>query len=165
MCWISKNLVEQKSDGKVEIYKVCGIDKNNVIRSYFRPNFTYVLNIPNQTKVSINQHENEYYGFNGLHSYSAKLTEWKREKYTSKQDCIHIKSINSNMWLYPLYTPLFCKPMFYSDQKHSAVRKEHIAVIKGYIPKGASYYVNSHGEIISEEIVLTEIIQTIEYYA
>ena len=137
MCWISKNLTQQISDGNVKIFKMC-MTKNYKLCGYFYTNFEYILDEEYQTEINIghNVELNRFVGNQGFHSYDATKCEVKKIIDREVKLCV---------------TRCAFKP--YTVVKYLA----DAVLVEGYLPKGTTYYVNADGEIISDKIILTEI--------
>lgn len=143
MCWISNKCNPLVSDGNVKIIKICGQKENSRLCGYFRTSFNYNLNFTYKTEVKIHQayFDNEYFGHEGFHCYSADKCTWEID---IKKRIIKINAL----------TYFASYPIDYADFSN-------VVIVEGYIPKGTVYYSNMDGEIISNSIVLTKIIQTI----
>jgi len=153
MCWKSSKLNEQISDGNVEVFKICLTGENNNICSYFFNDFKYQLNKKYETiikvgRTAIHPYATDLYrGDNGFHSYSASCSMEKIGIYSGFFKPVFHPRIaiysSKHIYLYTYEAPL-----------------RTMVTVKGYIPKGAKYYINGNDEIISEAIVLTEIQET-----
>ena len=79
MCWISNKCKPLVSDGNVKIIKICGQKENSRLCGYFRTSFNYNLNFTYKTEVKIHQayFDNEYFGHEGFHCYSADKCTWE----------------------------------------------------------------------------------------
>lgn len=143
MCWKSSEVPEiQKAPRDIPVFKVCRIkveDGVKIITSYYMLK-VYLLN-KRYTKSTplefgfwdsfIFTFRNYYYINEGFHSYDKAC-------YFNK-NCIEyiLRNKNGN-----------CLDRYNID--------EHIIIVNGYIPKGASYCVNDYGEYVSDEIELTD---------
>ena len=147
MCWQSQELKEKRSNGKVKVFKICYFKKDQ-IKAYFFYDFSYKLNEIYQTNVRINKKYDEFYdyfvyiGTQGFHSYSADYC-----------------NVTKNIWTFVV------KPNTNGDRVESypVPRNETLVVVEGYIPKDGVYYENEKGEIISDKIILTEIIDILNF--
>lgn len=132
MCWKSKEFKPLVSDGNVKIKKVCLLYNGN-IHGYYYHNFIYELNKEYQTNVSLLlDTDNFYSGSVGFHSYLYKEVSLIPNRYTL------------DAYLGTYFITAYSKT---SD----------VVIVEGYIPKGATYYINENKEIISDRIVLTNI--------
>ena len=147
MSWQSESQFQQISDGKTEVYKICGIDKNGKLYSFFYPKFEYTLHKTYETNLDIQQHFDGFEGYNGFHSYSYTLTKYNIYK---RDDYISISHPSSNQ----VFAWYMLSPFLIGRT---------IAIVKGYIPNNAIYYINEKGEVISNQIVLTEIVQKLKF--
>ena len=150
MCWKSNSIKQLISDGKFKIFKVCKIESNNIIQSYFFDSFKYDLNKQYKTDIVIKKKEDfpkktlylngnsEYYGFNGFHSYL---------------DTCECYEYSGALLVYDI-----------SEKIVGVYSKEYynLVIVEGYIPEGSICYINEHQEIISDSIVLTKIKVIIE---
>ena len=146
MCWISKECKPLVSDGHVKVIKICGQKENSRLCGYFRASFCYILNFTYKTEVNIKYFANEYYGDIGFHCYSADKCAWKTDL---KHRVIKIGTDIDTFSYFGVY------PIDYADFSN-------VAIVEGYIPKGTVYYINEDGEIISNGIVLTKVLQTLK---
>jgi hypothetical protein len=134
MCWtIYKFPKRKKAKKDVPIFKILGKHQ----RAFFYPEFKYTLGKKYKTTKMKNYLSilYEYYILKhgvtihkAFHSYSGNL----KLDITESDATIHLK--NDRFEIYHDY--------------------EQPVVAYGVIPKGATYYVNEKGEIVSNEIVL-----------
>ena len=141
MCWTTfktpKRLIAEED---IPIFKVCveasRVTNSTVVCSYFK-RYDYDLNkvykLDGQLSLYIRSKAIDIHW--GYHSYLE--IECKFEKY-----------------------PVFDQwAVMYKDSRYICAY-EHFAVkVSGYIPKGSEYYVNEHGECVSNSICLTKIIK------
>ena len=158
MCWISDKLEPLVSDGNVKVFKICGQTKDSSLYGFFRHTFKYALNKIFKTKISIDSKglSFRYMGNEGFHSYSNDHCMWLLHRYefikSSKPESIDVfAKINGERIIGSYSTNGFYCFYFVS-----------IVLVEGYIPKGSRYYINENGEIISDSIVLTNIIKKIQ---
>lgn len=160
MCWTSKTPpVEQIAEVDIPIFKVCLEEESEGVISYYRY-FKYELNhIYSVRKLSVVKkcrkdghivytqlingdgeiitisHSSEiitpleYRIYQGFHSYSSKC------KFENRDIEIKVFSRNKLVGHYHYSKAL---------------------VVKGYIPKGAKYYENEEGEVVSEQIKIVK---------
>ena len=133
MCWRSSTLVTKNSgDIKVPIYKVLGLTYG-ALKAYFHSDFLYMLDHIYENKINPERYApNLYFISEGLHCYSAKC------KFRYNYHGVLVTCLTETR-SYPnsLYT--------------TAV------VTKGYIPPNTTYYINEEREIVTESLVLTEL--------
>lgn len=165
MCWISKTPpVEEIAKVNIPVFKVCNEKEgegNGVISYYeyfkYELNRTYSISslsviksccedgpivyiqfIDNDGKITTTANHSEtitpleYRIYQGFHSYSSECEYYNQ--YVGIKVFLENKLVGDYHY-------------------HKAL------VVKGYIPKGAKYYKNANGEIVSDAIVLTECIQ------
>jgi len=133
MCWVSSKLVcENSGDEKVPIYKVLGLTYGS-LRAYFYSDFLYILNHIYESRINPERGILDMYLINeGLHCYSAKC----RFRYN-----------------YPgVLVTCLTETRSYPPSSYTMA-----VVTKGYIPPNTKYYINEKGEIVTESLVLTEI--------
>jgi hypothetical protein len=128
MCWISitpPTLLTAEKN--IEIFKV-GIDNFRSMYSPFR-NFKYLLGFRYEEDclypMPIN---NRYEIHSGFHSYDPRILQFYKN-----YDSIIVAKGSLRVWTYG----------------------SHMSVFKGFIPKGAFYYSNMSGELVSDQIVIT----------
>lgn len=134
MCWVSSKLVCKNSgDEKVPIYKVLGLTCG-LLRAYFYSDFLYILNHIYESRINPEHHAPSMYLINeGLHCYSTAC----RFRYN-----------------YPgVLVTCIAETFSYPNDLYTTA-----VVTKGYIPPNTTYYINERGEIVTESLVLTEII-------
>lgn len=127
MCWISTGLPTLLTAEKnLEILKV-GIDDFRGMYSPFR-NFKYILGflykIDDVYALPIN---GRYEVNSGFHSYDPRILQAYKN-----YDSLIIAKGSLRIWTYGA----------------------HMSVFKGFIPKGAHYYSNMSGELVSDQIVI-----------
>ena len=151
MCWESNKLKKLVSDGTVKIFKICKTtSKYNIVNSYYHEDFGYMLNTEYHTKINIQSMWDYplFRGYNGFHSYLK--TKCKTERYFN-----YIRIFIPSVWpKYDAYKDISTKKII---ETYSALFCGSTVVVEGYIPKGATYYINENYEIISDGIVLTKI--------
>ena len=148
MCWLSKNDIQYTAESRIPVYKIMIISGvlTRVLRSFYRgaiydlhTNHINGLETPEKC-VDGTTLETKYRIDIGLHSYGVSNTTCNR--YDS-QLMVVSKNTRETLDSYPI-----CPTGFYIS---------NLAKVFGYIPVGAKYYVNEHGEYVSNEIVLTDI--------
>lgn len=131
MCWINRTAIAHVAEEDIEIFKMCeDSTEKNTVQSYFMAS-NYILNKVYKLESPIEVEQfGTYYGINkGFHSYN-KTCEVKR----LRSDIVIANE--------------YCSIETYRD---------YAIIVKGYIPKGATYYINDRNEYVSDEICLTKI--------
>lgn len=146
MCWLSETNIPLESDGTVKFIKVCGVE-NGQLRAYWHDSFKYELNQqPSVINVPIlfdPQHQ-RYFGKQGFHCYDANTCKIRVSRHL---DICSMEVLCDNI-------PDCIGNYLMESSVHGCVA----CLVEGYLPKGAIYHVNKRGEIISNAIVLTKII-------
>lgn len=161
MCWVTiikeNGLKEAQKD--IECFKVVAVRKlkylnifplgKNKIFSYFR-NYRYKLNKLYELKkpIVIFSIKTAFQANEGFHSYSLSNTIKKRKPdgwYKDSIDILH------NFRIIRTYADETCD---------DCGRKRQTKIVKCVIPKGSHYAINEYGEIISDKIILKELIQS-----
>jgi hypothetical protein len=129
MCWISNNKPERlvaKED--IAVYKVVQISPDDKILSYFN-DFPYKLGGIYDATITIKRYKDEYNDFyyveQGFHSYKYKLEI--------------------------VLDPFLKMPLTY-DRNGTKYYGDDIYGMLCIIPKGAEYYVNELGDVVSTSI-------------
>jgi len=151
MCWESKELKLLVSDGNVKVFKICLVSENGNNYFSYLYQFKYILNKEYHTELNIKKAINggQNYGNEGFHSYSAEHCKAENgwcDMMTHGAMSVQPKSVKSLKIL---------------DIYFVRRNKLPLALINGYIPKGAKYAINADGEIISDSIVLTDVVRTL----
>lgn len=138
MCWsgkINHSVTKLVADSDIPIFKVCRYSAiSKMLVSYFQE-FIYILGERYsqgelQTKKLTCGNLYMYSIDEGFHSYSS--------------DCGVKFQVGLLAVIYP-------------DHASFIYKSTKSVVVNGYIPKGAEYYDNGNGELVSTDIVLTEI--------
>ena len=144
MCWESKKLKIKTAKKDIPVQKIVHADKDisgkytNKCHSFYKF-FEYILKVRNTTQMSFGvlNTKNAFIGKNGFHSYSNKV------KYTISENnniSVYLNKLFSN------YTICY----YYRD---------NTTIAKCHIPKGSKYAINEFEEIISNDIVLDELVE------
>lgn len=131
MCWTNKIANACVARENIEVFKICErCTEEKIVLSYFMlSNYTLNKVYKLDSPIKVKQFAT-CYGINrGFHSYD--------------KTCI-VKHYRSDIVVVNEY----CSIETYCD---------YAIVVKGYIPKGATYYINDRKEYVSDEICLTEI--------
>ncbi len=137
MCWLNRTAIAHIAEEDIEIFKMCeDSTEKNTVQSYFMAS-NYILNkvYKLESPIEIEQFST-YYGINkGFHSYD--------------KTCIVKRCIDGIIIM--------------SEYSTIETYCDYAIIVKGYIPKGATYYINDRDEYVSDEICLTKIetIQTV----
>lgn len=134
MCWRSSKLVTKNSgDEKIPIYKVLEL-AYGVLKAYYHPDFCYALHSTYKHRVSPERYSpNLYLIQEGLHCYSDKC------KFRYIYHGVLVTCLTET-------------------QKYPSSSYTTAVIVKGYIPPNTTYYINEEEEIVTEGLVLTEII-------
>ena len=147
MCWNSKDVIAKIADNDIECFKIVLQDGSNTIYSYYQE-FKYELNKLYKTELNFIKHRSLGYTsiLQGFHSYSNEL----------KYDITYYNLI-------PLIKVFNDKTdnTFQAYMVHSTLSNKNIlaksVIANCIIPKGSTYYVNEHGEIVSNQIIIKSI--------
>ena len=141
MCWNTKleeYAIKRIATTNITVFKVCYVREGNVISLY--RGFHYKLGqLYNQSNLSV--FETTFDGkysvvSQGFHSYNPALVTALR-----KPGDYDVKILNTSNRIY--------LNNFYST-------KLTVARVNGYIPAGSEYFENEFGEIVSNNLVLTD---------
>ena len=140
MCWntrLKEYATKRIAATNVTVFKVCYIEDGNVISLY--RGFHYKLGqLYNQFDLNLFETalDGKYSVSQGFHSYNPALV-----KVIRKPGEYDIKILNTSNHIY--------LNNFYST-------KLTVARVNGYIPAGSEYFENEFGEIVSNNLVLTD---------
>lgn len=133
MCWKTKNIentIRQTATKNIVVYKV--LNKHGI--STFQEQ-KYIMNKetePLYVYPEINDgHLGEWYIFEGHHSYRCKPFQTKKGKI-----CFGNKG----------------------SLRYQSYKKSKINIHTAIIPKGTCYYENEYGEVVSDSIIVTDMI-------
>ena len=131
MCWISDHAELLTAKHEVVVFKVClqHIKTKKLVSYYFKE--PYTLGKLKRQSIIVDKAGNEFVIESGLHCYNTNAF-----------------SCSKNL----LVLNVAPYPHFYNMEGYVAV------VVRGYIPKGATYYLNEYHEIATNKLVLTDII-------
>lgn len=134
MCWRSSTLVTRNSEiKKIPIYKVVLGLSYRMLKAYYYNDFLYMLDHIYEDKIEPEHCTlNKYIIHKGLHCYSAEC----KFEYN----------------YYSVTVVYLTEARRYSDSLYNKA-----VIAKGYIPPNTTYYINEKGEIVTESLVLTEI--------
>lgn len=159
MCWQSKNKpVQYTAESRIPVYKIMVVSGNfnNILRSYYRQaeynlNTNHVNDLATPKELTDGFTLKPIYRIDiGLHSYSASNTVClRRYSYLT----VISKKTREELDCYQMpFDRRVLQPPF-----DRILQITHLAKVSGYIPVDARYYVNEHGEYVSNEIVLTDL--------
>lgn len=133
MCWTSESKpIKETAKENIPIYKICR-GRGNEIRAYFYTDCIYTLNrVYKQDKQLIVEEVRSYFYRN----------------YT----------IDKAFHSYLASCEIRSKEKGLVEVCHTTYRSYFLIKVIGYIPIGATYYVNGKGEVVSDKIVLTNCI-------
>ena len=139
MCWTSNEAIALTADDNVVVFKVClqHTKTKKLISYYFHS--VYTLGKLKRQSIIVDKAGNEFVIESGLHCYNTNAF-----------------SCSKNL----LVLNVAPYPHFYNMEGYVAV------VVRGYIPKGATYYLNDYHEIVTNRLVLTDVLdinQNIKY--
>lgn len=151
MCWISKKEpVQYIAESRIPVYKIMLVGRvtSKILRSYYRQamynlNTNYVSDLATPEECIDRITLKPRYCIDiGLHSYSTSNTVClKRASHLM----VVSKKTKELLDSYPIPYPTALQII------------TSLAKVSGYIPVDARYYINEHGEYVSNEIVLTDI--------
>lgn len=139
MCWRSTKLDKQIATKNIKVFKV-GYVINGKLISYYR-SYSYDFNQLYETDINPIRWPGGHYILNGFHSYDRKKCKCKKDKKTYTWD---------------IYT--FCSSSPYSRIIPLASYSDENSIVECIIPKGSEYYENEKGEIISNQIIIKNLI-------
>lgn len=147
MCWTSKNAISKIADKDIECFKLVLQDENNTIYSFYNE-FVYELNKLYKTKINILKYNNNKFTdiLEGFHSYSNKVKYYNKVNNIIK---LYIVINNARINL----TNTYCKYSYILTKDKPA----KLVIANCIIPKGSTYYVNEHEEIVSNQIIIKSI--------
>lgn len=141
MCWISEVLkAENSGESKIPIFKILRMyDNSKELAAYYRAT-PYVLNREYNASILPHFIDSCFEINEGLHCYSNSC------KFASFGDGIHI------------FLPKEVT-VTYSDGKRIDFDGPYKAVVvKGYIPSNTRFYINEIGEIVTQRLILTNVL-------
>lgn len=139
MCWKSKTAKKLIATEDIPILKVCVehiITKE--ISSYYYGS-EYKLNEFYKNKIEQHYTNGTTLIDVGLHCYSSKCQFRKLSRF-------------KGIMLFSTTTPSVVTRKFYNDPSH------YVVVLEGFIPIGATYYINEMEEIVTDHLVLTDVL-------
>lgn len=168
MCWIQNNICNisrkdliKEAQTDIECFKVITVRRlkyfdlfyfgRKKIFSYFRCyryklNKLYELKKPMDIYFSVS--EMAYRGHIGFHSYSSKCRIEHRQADYWYDDSVEIRTEVTGKLIASYLLMSF----------DSSGRKRQTRIVKCIIPKGSHYAINNVGEIISDKIILKELV-------
>ena len=167
MCWIKRFSEDEDyckdvlstAQEDIECFKIVGVRKlqyfkkfllgKEKIFSYFR-GYKYSLNkLYKIDKIDVCKNSCQYMIYYGFHSYSSKhcSTHWALNSFQSLT--LEVRTNNHSMITIAIY------PLGFIHKK----LLQKTEVVRCIIPKGSKYAINNIGEIVSDQIILKEIIE------
>lgn len=139
MCWIGDNIILKKiAERDFYVYKIGKVVGNNIFISGIK-GYNYVPKCPNRT-IS-------------LVPYSLCVGNYIIDRY------IIDRGYHSYKWVALDYTYLnercLCLGNYDPDLKENISLYKHCCIATFVIPKGAEYFENKYGHIVSSEIIYT----------
>ena len=141
MCWTSTREIKAKIavDNNISIYKLVILLTDNLYSAY--KGFPYELNEEYSLYApcfNILTKMFDFYQKNvGFHSYHPEMTK-------TTEDSLFVNIYDEN------------------NELLDRLYRKNIVRVNGYIPKGASYFLNDRGEYVSDKIYLTDIDYVLE---
>lgn len=131
MCWSTNLQLEKRTASKdIKVFKVGNIVDGQLM-SYYQ-GFYYDFNQPYRTDVIPTSYYGSYFIYQGFHSYNPKK-------------CKYIKADTTGWWIVK------------SGRIDLDTYDSTTNIIECIVPKGAEYYQNEHGEIVSNQIIINKI--------
>ena len=134
MCWQGKN-VPLIADKEINVFKLVLVNEDGVITSVYHRNHIWKLGKIYTTSVKgtpIGNHEARVY--KGFHCYSVKDVFLE---LVDANKIIHVRHLFKNL-----------DSFWRQDRTYGY----HVSVMECTIPKGALYYKNEYGEIVTDRI-------------
>ena len=172
MCWSTEYFPEKRTaDKNIPIIKAVvkkenawgNTDLSPIFPYYMTSTMTYELNktyvgtIGKINEFHMSVEDRIYYWIDqGFHSYHFDTCSYSEGIDVFERQMIYIKTENGYE---DIYEKKLMRFNFASPFNVKQCDKLNSFIIKGYIPKGSEYYKNERGEIVSDSIVLTEIIK------
>ena len=133
MCWVSDEAVKKIAKRDFYVYKIGRVLWTRIFISHFR-NYSYVAKFSNRIipLVVVNPCTNVHIIYGGYHSY-----KWVAiDNSNPREKCLYLgnydEALKENVSLY-----------------------EHCCIATFIVPKGAEYYEDKHGTIVSSNIIYT----------
>lgn len=151
MCWTSNVLNRKIADHDIKTYKV--LLKNTGYANtwydvlYKSPIMSseYIMGMMHMDDIKpLGKGVGRYLIDKGIHSYSQRVTFKQNENYHHQKFGIYAQLLDGHT---TLYTPIF------NNGKYADVRLYEPVIAECTIPKGASYYENEKGEIVSTQLI------------
>ena len=155
MCWIGKN-VKRIAERDIEVYKVLYKHKDKYVPYFYCGYLAYEVGKLYKQEMNV-LNDGIYCEVDAaFHSYSMERTYVKRRD-NPFLTTYRIYSKNDESWFDHYYddkhNTIQVTNKFLSDE--TIILKEDVHFVKCIIPKGAEYFENEDGEIVSNKIVVT----------
>lgn len=164
MCWLSNKIEKTILRRKRKVFKICKL-RNGKIYGYVFNDFSYELNKTYETEIKIKLKkvrkslgDYKYGGFEGFHSYSADSCTTEKKEWTYSDDSNKNVVGYETLRINSKQNSFYCRISDYAI-KTGSTKDEEVVIVEGYIPKGGICYENEIHEIISNKIILTNIIK------
>lgn len=145
MCWIAYNRIDARpSIAKTDIvvYKIVRIKENKLCPYFYYFDTIYIINKINPLiNIELEESLEHYACINkGYHSY---FTIPKIYKYKFSDDDVIFVNYNTK----------------YKFLRDTYELNDPLCLVECVIPKGTKYYVNHLGECVSEQLIITKILE------
>jgi hypothetical protein len=149
MCWISNTLNMKVAEHDIKTYKIL-LKNTGYAQRWFDVQYkspfmseTYVMGMMHMSDIKPIQMKDDsgYIIEKGIHSYSNDVTFKKHERYPG----VNVFMLNGEKM------PYLCENDCRRNMSHLIIYEP--VVVECTIPKGASYYENEKGEIVSTQLV------------
>lgn len=165
MCWKTKKLPEKKvATEDISIIKVVAKNEDSdvIVPYYMLGTYKYKLGEEYKTRIGlIGEHITYreempvYFIEKGFHSYSKDMCSYSKDKDAFGKEYIAITKPNLECAMFG--TRIHNELDKTSINKFGLFKEYEPVVVSGYVPKGSEYYLNEEGEIVSDKIVLKEV--------
>lgn len=155
MCWKTRNIerTEKKisPESGVRVFKIVNLRKGKYIYAAYHRDFKYKLG-----KVAVSHREISF-----KHELDVSFVEEAIHSYLS--DSVIVRKTSSCV-IYSIDNmvdgSIYSKLDWFIDNIGHGTR---MVVMEGIIPHGTPYYVNEYGEVISEKLLPTNVVELADY--
>jgi hypothetical protein len=163
MCWKGKGTDRHVSKEDIKVFKVLYVlpnwDKELLAPIYpfvYHLNELYESELDVKRVILLNSQDNTLID-KGLHCYSSDLCFWQK----TLPNVIYILRKTYTKRCPALYSYRITDNRTFQFQKNPAaimVKKGRVAaIVEGVIPSNTTYWINEHGEIVTEKLILKEL--------